>query len=135
MLESQHDSRHQSFWRHFRTGRFREARISLETLCRECDGSDQVLFQGLSRVAESLQQLNEGEMKAADLMARQAGTGLAALGPSYGGVQLQSLLLGLSACVEDARRSLDAQGHMCDLRARIPRVDLAFGLDPESTSD
>lgn len=135
MSESQPDSRHQDFWRYFRTGRFHEARTSLETLCRECDGRDQALYQGLSRVAACLEQLNEGNMDAADLMARQAGAGLAELGPSYGGVQLQSLLLGLSACVEDARCSLDAQGRMCDLRPRIPRVDLAYGLDPHSTSD
>jgi hypothetical protein len=135
LSQPQPDPRYQSFWRYFRAGRFHEAQSSLEALCRECDGRDQALYQGLSRVAESLQQLNEGKMETADIMAREAGAGLAGLGPSYGGVQLQSLLLGLSACVEDARRSLDAQGHMCGLRVRIPRVDLAFGLDPDSTTD
>ena len=135
MSESQPDSRYQSFWRYFRTGRFQEARTSLEALCLECDGRDRILYQGLSRVAESLQQLNQGDLETADMMASEAGARLADLGPSYGGVQLESLLLGLSACVEDARRTLDAKGDMRDLRARIPRVDLAFGLDPDSTTD
>jgi len=133
--ETQPDSRYQHFWRCFRTGRFRAAQESLASLCRDCRGRDRDFYLGLSRVAASLQHLNEGNRELAEDLAREAGAGLGDLGPSYGGVQLQSLLLGLSACIEDARHSpADNLGHPA-LRPRIPRVDLAFGLDPESTTD
>jgi len=135
LLDIQPDTRYQSFWRHFRSGRFQAAQDALASLCRESRGRDRSLYQGLSRAAACLQHLNEGDLDVAEDMARQAGAALADLGPSHGGVQLQSLLLGLSACLEDARRSLAARGGGFDGRPRIPRVDLAFGLDPESTTD
>lgn len=135
MPETQPDSRYQNFWRQFRAGRFQAAQESLAPLRQECQGMDRDFYLGLSQVAECLQHLNEGGLERAHGLARQAAAGLGELGPSYGGVQLQSLLLGLSACIEDARLSAGAHENSAGPRLRIPRVDLAFGLDPESTTD
>lgn len=135
MLEFKPDSRYQHYWRAFRTGRFGDALETARTLGEESQGRNRTFYQGLGQVAESLYHLNQGEMGAADKLAHSAGMELRALGSSYHGVQLQALLLGLAACLEDARQSLDDQGFMQELRPRIPRVDLALGLDPDSTSD
>jgi hypothetical protein len=135
LLEFKPDKRYQEFWRHFRTGRFSDALATAESLSDESKGRDQSFYQGLARVAESLQHLNQGELQPADRLALTAHVGLKPLGSSYQGVQLQALLMGLNACLEDARCSLDEQGRMQAIRPRIPRVDLALGLDPASTSD
>ena len=135
MLEIKPQSRYQQYWRHFRTGHFGDALEAAESLCHESQGKDRDFYQALGQVARSLQYLNQGEMEPADKMAHSAGIGLRPLGSAYRGVQLQALVLGLAACLEDARRSLDDQGCMQALRLRIPRVDLALGLDPASTSD
>lgn len=135
MLPFKPDYRYQRFWRNFRLGRFDEACTVLEPLTGECVPQDREFYQGLQHVAASLHQLNLGDIQSADSKARMAGNGLKAFGSSYRGVQLQSLLMGLSSCLEDARQSLDENGRIASLRPRIPRVDLAFGLDPEGTSD
>ena len=135
MLPFKPDHRYQSFWRNFRLGRFAEACTVLQPLTGECVPQDRSFYQGLQQVADSLHHLNLGDMESADSKARVAGSGLEPFGSSYRGVQLQSLLMGLSSCLEDARQSLDENGRIASLRPRIPRVDLAFGLDPEGTSD
>lgn len=129
------DPRYQRFWRQFRSGQFWEAHETLEDLWRECATPDREFYQGLIQVAASLHHLGKGNMHGADKLARTAREKLDPFGKTHLGVQLESLLLGLAACLEDARPGADAEGRLPQPRPRVPRVDLAFGLDPASLSD
>jgi predicted metal-dependent hydrolase len=133
--EFEPDPRYQQYWRHFRTGKFWDAHEVLEDLWRESTGTDRTFYQGLIQVAAALHHLGEGNMHGADRLSRAAREKLEPLGTQYQGVQIESLMMGLTICLEDARRSLDGDGRITDRRRRIPRVDLAYGLDPASCSD
>jgi hypothetical protein len=135
LIEFKPDPRYQKYWRHFRTGRFWDAHEVLEGLWRETGGDEKTFYQALIQVAASLHHLDEGNMHGADKLARTAREKLERFGKAYQGVQLESLLMGLKICLEDARQSVDPEGRVVARRPRIPRVDLAFGLDPASDSD
>ncbi len=135
MIDFRPDPRYQRYWRLFRSGRCWDAHEVLEELWLESREPDKVFYQGLIQVAASLHHLARGNMHGADKLARTAREKLAPFGTAYRGLQIESLLMGLSTCLEDARVSVDAEGRVGDVRPRIPRVDLAYGLDPESTSD
>jgi len=135
VIEFNPDPRYQQYWRHFRTGRFWDAHEVLEDLWQKSSGTDRTFYQGLIQVAAALHHLGEGNMHGADRLSRTAREKLEPLGTQYQGVQLESLMMGLSICLEDARRSLDDEGRITDLRPRIPRVDLVSGLDPAAGSD
>jgi predicted metal-dependent hydrolase len=135
LIDFRPDPRYQKFWRLFRTGCFWDAHEVLEDLWLESRENDKTFYQGLIQVAAALHHLAQGNMHGADKLARTAREKLEPFGSAYRGLQIQSLLMGLSTCVEDARLSVDGEGRIRDLRPRIPRVDLAYGIDPESSSD
>jgi predicted metal-dependent hydrolase len=135
VLEFKPDPRYRRYWRLFRQGSFWDAHEVLEDLWQETPPGERAFYQGLIQVAASLHHLQQGNMHGADKLARTAREHLEPFIPSHRGVQLESLLLGLGACLDDARYARMAQGGEAVMRPRIPRVDLAFGLDPESTTD
>jgi predicted metal-dependent hydrolase len=135
VIDFEPDPREQQYWRNFRTGKFWDAHEVLEDLWQESNGTDRTFYQGLIQAAAALHLLGEGNMHGADKLSRTAREKLEPLGKEYRGLQIESLMMGLTVCLEDARRSLDEAGRITDRRPRIPRVDLASGLDPASGSD
>ena len=135
VIDSRPDPRHQQYWRHFRCGRFWDAHEVLEDLWQEVNGRDREFYQGLIQAAASLHHLSEGNMHGAEKLARTAREKLEPYASSYRGVQVEALLMGLETCLSDARAEAAGAERLENPRPRIPRVDLAFGLDPESTSD
>ena len=135
MIEFQPDPRFQQYWRHFRSGRFWDAHEVLEDLWLETEGADKEFYQGLIQVAASLHHLGQGNMHGAEKLARTARDKLDPYRSAYHGVQIESLLMGLQTCLDDARAEAGPGGRLDHPRPRIPRVDLATGLDPASSSD
>lgn len=135
MIEFRPDPRFQQYWRLFRTGRFWDAHEVLEDLWLDTKGADKEFYQGLIQAAACLHHLGEGNMHGAEKLARTAGEKLQPFRSSHRGVQLDALLMGLQSCLDGARAEANAAGRIEHPRRRIPRVDLATGLDPLSSSD
>ncbi|MFQ5668991.1 MAG: DUF309 domain-containing protein [Acidobacteriota bacterium] len=135
MLDFKPDPRYQMYWRHFRTGRFWEAHEVLEDLWMESEGRDKVFYQGLIQAAACLHHLERGNLHGAERLAGTAREKLESVGTSYRGLQIESLLMGLHTCLEDARPGAGPGESVTSFRLRIPRVDLAFGVDAASTTD
>ena len=77
----------------------------------------------------------EDALRGASNLARTGRDKLEPFGKAHHGLQIESLLMGVGVCLDDAAGNLDPDGQVKDPRPRIPRVDLAYGLDPVSTSD
>ncbi|MFQ5767465.1 MAG: DUF309 domain-containing protein [Acidobacteriota bacterium] len=135
MLNFEPDPRYQTYWRHFRSGRFWEAHEVLEGLWLESNPPDKTFYHGLIQAAASLHHLGEGNLAGAEKLAQRARQKLQAFGRAHLGVQIESLLMGLSVSLADVAAGVDREGKVGVERRRIPRVDLAYGLDPLSTSD
>ena len=135
MFDFKLDPRYQKYWRHFRTGEFWDAHEVLEDLWLDTEEPAKTFYQGLIQVAASLHHLGNGNMHGAEKLARTAREKLQPYGKAYFGLQVESLLMGLEICLTDARANVDGAGQLTNQRQRIPRVDLAYGIDPQSSSD
>ncbi|MFQ5720104.1 MAG: DUF309 domain-containing protein [Acidobacteriota bacterium] len=135
MIGFRPDPRYQQYWRHFRSGEFWDAHEVLEGLWLEVGGADKEFYQGLIQAAASLHHLARGNMHGAEKLASTARVKLEPFGSAHHGLQVESFLLGLDACLQGARAEARGQETLDHPRLRIPRVDLATGLDPASSSD